>query len=38
MHHPWQQFVHYFWVPRRRVGCRIHASPVTALRWCFMSP
>jgi len=38
MRHPWQQFVDDFWVPTGSLGCRIHASPVTPLRWLFLSP
>jgi hypothetical protein len=32
MHHPLQQFVDYFLVPRGCLGCRNHASPITAVR------
>jgi hypothetical protein len=37
MRHPWQHFVSVLWVPRGCVGCRIHASHVTAVRWWFLS-
>jgi hypothetical protein len=38
MRHPWQQFVCILWVPRGCLGCRTHASSVTAIRWWFLSP
>jgi hypothetical protein len=36
--HTWQQFVDDFWVSSGCFGCRIHAEPVTAVSWWFMSP
>jgi len=35
---PWEHFVDHFWVPMGWMGCRIHALPMTALRWLFLSP
>jgi len=38
MRHPWQQFVDDLCVPTGCLDCRIHGSPVTTVRWWFLSP